>query len=63
MRDVPIIVMTGWSFDGGPDVAHERDMLGRCGVSVYLRKPIDFPILLAELERHVPMRSKAKAIA
>jgi hypothetical protein len=38
-------------------------MLGRCGASVYLRKPIDFPILLAELERHVPMRSKVKAVA
>jgi CheY-like chemotaxis protein len=63
LRDVPIIVMTGWTFDGSPDLAHERDMLGRCGASVYLRKPVEFPMLLAELERHVPMRAKLKASA
>jgi two-component system, OmpR family, response regulator RpaA len=61
LRDVPIIVMTGWTFDGSPDVAHERDMLGRCGASVYLRKPVEFPMPLAELECHVPMRSKVEA--
>jgi two-component system NtrC family sensor kinase len=63
LREVPIIVMTGWTFDGSPDVAHERDMLGRCGASVYLRKPIEFPVLLAELERYVPMRTKVEASA
>ena len=56
-------MLTGWTFDESPDTALQRDMLGRCGASAYLRKPIDFPVLLAELERHIPMQARAKATA
>ena len=63
LRNVPIIVITGWTFDESPDAALQREMLGRCGASAYLRKPVDFPVLLAELERYVPMRTRAKATA
>ena len=52
-HDIPIIVLTGWTVGGRKDMALERDMKGRRGVSAFLTKPVDFDVLLDALRRHI----------
>ena len=65
-RDIPIIVLTGWTVGGHKDVALERDMKGRRRVAAFLTKPVDFDVLLDALRRHIilaPFSRPSAAIA
>ncbi|MEZ5936494.1 MAG: response regulator [Alphaproteobacteria bacterium] len=59
LRDTPVIVLTGWTFEGRTDAAHQRDMTGRFGAVAYLQKPIDFDRLVVEIQEHCTIRHKA----
>ncbi len=50
-KDIPVIMVTGVTFDGGEDYALKRQVLGRGGAVSFLNKPLDFVALLMELRR------------
>ncbi len=52
-RGIPVIMLTGVTFEGREDYALKRQVLGRGGAVSYLNKPCDFDALLAELRRHI----------
>jgi len=54
---IPIIVLTGQTDHRGRNPSLERDILGRRGAAAFLAKPYVFEDLLAELQRHVPIRA------
>jgi len=60
-RDIPIIVLTGWTIGGRTDYPLERTLLS-LGAAAYLTKPLDFEAFLAELRRHVNV-PQPKALA
>lgn len=62
-KSIPVIVLTGQTFNGDTDVALRRDLLGRRGASAYLAKPVDFAELIGELARHVPLSLAGPAAA
>ena len=55
-KDIPVIILTGRTFDGGEDVALKRDMVGRGGAVAYFNKPVDMDLLLAELQKQITLR-------
>jgi DNA-binding response OmpR family regulator len=55
LSKTPVIVVTGWTFEGGADKAHERDMTGRYGAAAYLQKPVDLNQLIIQIEQHFPL--------
>lgn len=55
LKDIPVIVLTGRTFDGAEDVALKRDMVGRGGAVAFLTKPVGEDRLLAELHKHVTL--------
>lgn len=59
LQAIPVIVMTGWTIDGGLDASHQRDMLGPYRAAAYLRKPVEAAALLAEVGRHVRLTPRA----
>jgi len=46
---IPVVVLTGGSWQERPDINHQRDLTGRRGAVAYLRKPAEFAELLAAL--------------
>ncbi len=52
-KNIPVIMLTGVTFDGKEDYALKRRVLGQGGCVSYLNKPLDFDVLLAELRHHV----------
>ena len=59
LRDTPVIVLTGWTFEGRTDTAHRRDMTGRFGAVAYLQKPVEFDRLVTELRKHCKIQPQA----
>jgi CheY-like chemotaxis protein len=55
LKDIPVIVLTGRTFQGAEDVALKRDLVGRYGADAFLSKPIDEERFLAELRKHVTL--------
>jgi len=52
-KNIPVIMVTGVTFDGGEDYALKRQVLGPGGAVSFLNKPLDFDALLNELRRHI----------
>ena len=52
-KNIPVIMVTGVTFDGKEDYALKRQVLGRGGAVSFLNKPLNFDSLLEELEQHV----------
>lgn len=52
-KDIPVIVLTGRTFDGRKDYAMERNMTGRLGCVAYLSKPLDFDALIDLMSQHI----------
>ncbi len=61
LRNTPVIVLTGWTFEGRTDAAHRRDMVGRFGAVAYLQKPVDFKRLIEEVEKHCDLSELSPA--
>ena len=59
LQDIPVVVLTGWTFEGQTDMAHRRDMTGRFGAVAYLQKPVEFDHLVAELRKHCTIEPRA----
>ena len=55
LKDIPVIVLTGRTFQGAEDVALKRDLVGRYGAVAFLAKPIDEDRFLAELRKHISL--------
>jgi CheY-like chemotaxis protein len=51
-RHIPVIIVTGQSFEMGTEHAAEREALGRNGAVKFFRKPIDTDALFRELSQH-----------
>lgn len=51
-RNIPVVVLSGESTDGGLNHGLEREMI-RYGASAFLRKPLDLSILFTELRQHI----------
>jgi CheY-like chemotaxis protein len=66
-KDIPIIVITGQTHNGGEDQALKREMLGRRGAVAYLTKPVDFDDLVRVINSHIqnplPAPQSAKSAA
>jgi CheY-like chemotaxis protein len=54
-KDIPVIVLTGHTFESKEDVALKRNLTGRGGAAAYLNKPVDLYLFLAELQKHVSL--------
>ena len=54
-RNIPVIVLTGRTFEGGEDVALKRHMTGRVGAQAYFNKPVDLGLLVGELQKYVSL--------
>ncbi len=52
-KNIPVIMLTGVTFDGKQDYALKRRVLGPGGCASYLNKPLNFDALLVELRRHM----------
>ena len=61
-KDIPVIVLTGWTVGGKKDHSLARELIGRLGAVAYLTKPLDFDALLAELGRYIEMPASPSAI-
>ena len=55
LKDVPVIVLTGRTFQGDEDVALKRNLVGRYGAVAFLAKPVDEDRFVAELRKHVSL--------
>ena len=55
LKDVPVIVLTGRTFQGEEDVSLKRNFVGRYGAVAFLAKPVDEDRFLAELRKHVSL--------
>ncbi len=55
LKDIPVIVLTGRTFEGAEDVALKRDLVGRGGAVAFLTKPVGEDALIAELRKHVAL--------
>ncbi len=55
LKDIPVIVLTGRTFQGAEDVALKRNFVGRYGAVAFLTKPVDEDRFLAELRKHVSL--------
>jgi CheY-like chemotaxis protein len=51
-KHIPVIMITGQTFEGGTEHAADRDVMGRGGAVRYFRKPLDTDALFQELSRH-----------
>lgn len=60
--NTPIFILTGRTIGGHRDHALERD-LKALGATAFLAKPIDFATLLAELQKHITLRSPEGVLA
>jgi len=55
LKDIPVIVLTGRTFQGAEDKALKRNFVGRYGAVAFLTKPVEEAQLLAELRKHVTL--------
>ena len=55
LKDIPVIVLTGKTFEGAEDIALKRDLVGRGGAVAFLTKPVGEDALIAELRKHVAL--------
>ena len=54
-KNIPVIMVTGVTFDGKEDYALKRQVLGRGGAVSFLNKPLDFDSLLKELRQYIKL--------
>jgi CheY-like chemotaxis protein len=54
-KNIPVIMVTGVTFDGKEDYALKRQVLGRGGAVSFLNKPLDFDSLLQELRQYIKL--------
>jgi CheY-like chemotaxis protein len=59
MKDIPVIVITGQTVNGGEDLGLKRELIGRRGAVAYLTKPVDFNELVQILGRYIQFPSAA----
>jgi len=59
-RDIPVIILTGWTGRGHFQLSEQ---LRHAGAAAYLRKPLDFARLIAELGRLIGLPADPKAAA
>ena len=52
-RNIPVIVLTGRTYEGNEDVALKREMTGRGGAQAYFNKPVDLDLFIGELKKFV----------
>lgn len=52
-KNIPVIVLTGRTFERKEDVALKRDLVGRGGAVAYLNKPLDTELFITELQKHI----------
>ena len=52
-KDIPVIIITGRTFDQKEDVALKRDLLGRGGAVAYLNKPLNTDLFIGILQKYV----------
>lgn len=52
-KNIPVIMLTGVTFDGREDYALKRQVLGPGGAVSFLNKPLDFESLLEVLRNHI----------
>lgn len=52
-KHIPVIMITGVTYDGKEDLALKRQVLGRGGAVSFLNKPIDFESLIEELRSFI----------
>ena len=55
LKDIPVIVLTGRTFQGAEDKALKRNFVGRYGAVAFLTKPVEEARLLAELGKHITL--------
>ena len=55
-KDIPVIILTGRTFERREDVALKRDLIGRGGAVAYLNKPLDTELFISELQKHIVLR-------
>jgi DNA-binding response OmpR family regulator len=51
-KHIPVIMITGQTFEPGTEHSSGRDMMGRGGAVRYFRKPLDTDALFKELSQH-----------
>ncbi len=59
-KNIPVIMITGVTFDGKEDFALKRQVLGRGGAVSFLNKPIDFQSLLEVLRGYIKLPAQAE---
>jgi CheY-like chemotaxis protein len=55
LKDIPVIVLTGRTFQGAEDKALKRNFIGRYGAVGFLTKPVEEAQLLDELRNHITL--------
>ena len=59
-KNIPVIMVTGVTYDGREDFALKRQVLGRGGAISFLNKPIDFQSLLEVLRGYIKLPAQAE---
>ena len=51
-KHIPVIMITGQTFDAGTEHSIGRETIGRSGAVKFFRKPLDTDALFKELSQH-----------
>jgi CheY-like chemotaxis protein len=60
-KHIPVIMITGQSFEGGTEYSVTRDSTGRAGAVKFFRKPLDTDALFKELSQHCAIQYSPRA--
>ena len=52
-KNIPVIVLTGRTFEGSEDVALKRHMTGHIGAQAYFTKPVDLDLFIGEIKKYI----------
>ncbi len=55
-KHIPVIMITGQTFEGGTEHSMGRDVVGRSGAVKFFRKPLDTDALFRELSQHTSIQ-------
>ena len=58
-KHIPVIMISGQSFEPGTEHAIGRDVVGRSGAVKFFRKPLDTDALFRELSQHTSIQYAA----